>query len=258
MRSVILTRPQPCPDELRMRWAQAGVSVLHLPTLSLSAISRTEDEARIRTHWSNYTVAMFVSQHSAEFAHQHMARLGLHWSAAIYLAAVGQGTHNTLRHLWPSHARLTQPAPQDSQDSEGLWRSFNTHPQLTGPQNLLIIRAEQGRNTLLQLAQQAHWQTDVWPCYRRAPRHWNDDEQTQFAHACAQKALLIITSIEGLSALTAQLPPHILNLARQQRIVTLHPRIAHYAQTAGFTDVHLCPPDQWAERIPILASDTSS
>ena len=156
MRTIVLTRPLPCASTLQTQLTQAGLPVCHLPTLSLSAFQDEDTERRIRDHWPNYTVAMFVSQHAAAFAHQHMARLGLTWSAETQFAAVGQGTLDTLRQLWPAHQYFVQPAPADTQDSEGLWRAIRAHPELQTPQNLLLIRAEHGRDVLLQLTQQAH------------------------------------------------------------------------------------------------------
>ena len=253
MRTIVLTRPLPCASTLQTQLTQAGLPVCHLPTLSLSAFQDEDTERRIRDHWPNYTVAMFVSQHAAAFAHQHMARLGLTWSAETQFAAVGQGTVDTLRQLWPAHQYFVQPAPADTQDSEGLWRAIRAHPELHAPQNLLLIRAEHGRDVLLQLTQQAHWRSDIWPCYRRAPRHWDDKELAQFTHACAQKAVLVITSIEGLSALTEQLNPDLRHTAQQQRLVAIHPRIAQFAQASGFSDVHVCLPSQLAEQLPQLA-----
>lgn len=257
MRSVILTRPLPCSNQLPLQLAQAGLQVLQLPTLHLSALHSTEHEQHILNDWPRYTVAMFVSQHSAEFAHQHMTRLGLHWPSEIWLSAVGQGTSAMLKNLWPTHTRWIQPQAQDSQDSEGLWRAFASHPQLQEPQHLLIIRAEQGRNALLQWAQNAHWTTSIWPCYRREPRHWTALEMHQFNQACAHRTLIVATSIEGLNALTAQLSPEQARLLPQQRLVTIHPRIAEFAQSAGFSDAHLCAPDQLATRLPILAAETN-
>ena len=65
MRTIVLTRPLPCSNELQTQLRQAGLRVYHLPTLSLSAFQDDGAEARIRKHWPNYTVAMFVSQHAA-------------------------------------------------------------------------------------------------------------------------------------------------------------------------------------------------
>lgn len=257
MRTIVLTRPLSCsnelPTQLHRHLTQAGLHVYHLPTLSLSIFQDDETEHRIRSHWPHYTIAMFVSQHAAAFAHQHMARLGLTWSADIRFAAVGQGTVDTLRQLWPAQRHFIQPTPDDTQDSEGLWRAIGAHPELQSPQNLLLIRAKQGRDLLLQLTQQARWHNDIWPCYRRVPHHWDSDELVQFTHACTQKAMLVITSIEGLSALIEQLSPELRHAAQQQRLIAIHPRIAQFAHLSGFSDVHVCLPSQLAEQLPQLA-----
>ncbi len=65
--------------------------------------------------------------------------------------------------------------------------------------------------------------------------------------------MLVITSIEGLSALIEQLSPELHHTAQQQRVVAIHPRIAQFAQASGFSDVHVCLPSQLAEQLPQLA-----
>ena len=259
MRSVVITRPasptsdRANTDALSTTLMQAGLTTYHLPTLSLTALHSPEDEIRISNHWQKYTVVMLVSQHAAQFAHQHMTRLGLSWSPNTWLAAVGQGTLHTLQQLWPQHHRVIHPANDDTADTEGLWRAITAQPELHTPQNLLIIRAQQGRDTLLHLAQQADWQTDIWRCYQRNLRQWCADEMVQFNQACSTSCVVLITSIEGLKALTQQLNPEQLRSAQQQTIVTLHTRIAEYARQAGFSDVYTYAPCDLAAGIIELA-----
>ena len=121
---------------------------------------------------AHYTVAMFVSQHAAAFAHQHMTRLSFNLSADRF-AAVGQGTVDASRcQLWPAHRLSSSLHLRTIQDSEGLWRAI-AHPELFRSQNLLLIRVEQSRSvaaTLLQHRPLA--QRYFRPCYRCTPRHW--------------------------------------------------------------------------------------
>lgn len=256
MRSVIITRPlgnNTQTDALTQRLAQAGLTLYHLPTLTLTTLQSAPDEAHIRQRWPHYTLTMLVSQNAAHFAQQHMARLGLNWSPNTWLASVGQGTLCTLQQLWPQHTRFIHPDRTDTQDSEGLWRAISAHTELQTPQNLLIIRAEHGRDALLQQAQQAGWHTDIWRCYQRSLRQWSADELTQFEQACAAHSLLLITSIEGLDALMTQLNPAQRLATQAQTLITLHPRIAEHARQSGFSDVHEYTPSELAQGIIELA-----
>ena len=144
MRPVLLTRPLPCSQQLQTQLEQAGLSILHLPTLALNPASRPEHEAQIQNHWHEYTGVIFVSQHAAQFAFEHMQRLGLNFSPNTWLGTVGQGTLATLKSLWPIHTQFIAPDINDSQDSEGLWRAITTTVALT-TQRLLIVRAQTGR-----------------------------------------------------------------------------------------------------------------
>ena len=75
----------------------------------------------------------------------------------------------------------------------------------------------------------------------------------QFNQACSTSCVVLITSIEGLKALTQQLNPEQLRSAQQQTIVTLHTRIAEYARQAGFSDVYTYAPCDLAAGIIELA-----
>ncbi|MBS1175160.1 MAG: hemD [Burkholderiaceae bacterium] len=253
MRPVLLTRPLPCSQQLQTQLEQAGLSVAHLPTLALNPMSRPEHEAQIQNQWHDYTGVIFVSQHAAQFAFEHMQRLGLNFSQNTWLGTVGQGTLATLTSLWPTHTSFIAPDVNDSQDSEGLWRAITTSTNLAD-QRLLIVRAQTGRDVLRQMAQTADIPCDIWACYTRQTSVWSAEQMTQFQQFDAQPGLMVITSIDGLNALLAQFdskpPPK--NLY-QHSLITLHPRIAEFAKNAGFNDVRLCPVADLARQIPIWA-----
>lgn len=259
MRPVLLTRPLPCSNELQTQLKQAGLSVSHLPTLSLSPSAQSEYETRIRNHWRDYTGVIFVSQHAAQFAFQHMQRLELNLAPHTWLGTVGQGTLATLKALWPTHTSFIAPDINDSQDSEGLWRTITTNVDLTN-QRLLIVRAQTGRDVLRQMAQAAHIPCDVWACYTRQTNIWSAQQMAQFRQFDTQLGLIVITSIDGLNALLAQFEPERLphNLYRHT-VVTIHPRIAAFAKKNGFSNVRLCSVADLARQIPVWAhSETSA
>ena len=261
MRSVLLTRPQPCSNQLQTQLEGAHVRVLHLPTLQLSTMQNPEIEAHVVQHWHDYTGVVFVSQHAAQFAFEHMQRLGLSFARDTWLGTVGQGTRDTLRNLWPEHTAFISPNVQDSQDSEGLWRAIEAN-SANAAQRILIIRAQTGRDALLHLAQGAQIACDVWPCYTRTALVWSAKQSEQFQQFNANRGLIVITSIEGLNGLLAQFPPnhplhHPPHPLRQHTLITIHPRIAQFAQTLGFDDVRLCSVADLDTQIPIWANADS-
>ena len=261
MRSVLLTRPQPCSNQLQTQLERANVRVLHLPTLQLSTMQNPEIESHVVQHWHEYTGVVFVSQHAAQFAFEHMQRLGLSFARDTWLGTVGQGTRDTLRNLWPEHTAFISPNVQDSQDSEGLWRAIeaNLASQANAAQRILIIRAQTGRDALLHLAQGAQIACDVWPCYTRTASVWSAAQSEQFQQFNANSGLIVITSIEGLNGLLAQFPSnHTPHHLRQHTLITIHPRIAQFAQTLGFDDVRLCSVADLDTQIPIWASTDSN
>ena len=258
MRSVLLTRPQPCSNQLQTQLERANVRVLHLPTLQLSTMQNPEIEAHVVQHWHDYTGVVFVSQHAAQFAFEHMQRLGLGFARDTWLGTVGQGTRDTLRDLWPEHTAFISPNVLDSQDSEGLWRAIETN-SANATQRILIIRAQTGRDALLHLAQGAQIACDVWPCYTRTTSVWSAAQIEQFPQFNASSGLIVITSIEGLNGLLAQFPPnHTPHHLWQHTLVTIHPRIAQFAQTLRFNDVRLCSVADLDTQIPIWANADSN
>ena len=244
MRSVILTRPLSSSDGIQQQLEQSGLTVYPLPTLTLTVLENTDNEALVVKNWTSYTIVMFVSQHAAQFAYQHMTRLNLSWSPNTWLASVGQGTLQMLRQLWPEHTRFIAPMAGDSQDTEGLWQAISEQNELKTPQKLLIVRAEHGRDTLQQLAQQAGWQTDIFACNQRKPRQLSNEEMDQLKQAVSEQTILVITSIEGLNALTQQLSSQQLKNLQSQLLVTIHPRIAQFAEGCGFEHVRCCSPSE--------------
>ena len=196
---------------------------------------------------------IFVSQHAAQFAFEHLQRLGLTLAPHTWLGSVGQGTLASLKALWPTHTSFIAPDINDSQDSEGLWRTITANVDLTN-QRLLIVRAQTGRDVLRQMAQAAHIPCDVWACYTRQTNVWSAQQMAQFRQFDNQLGLIVITSIDGLNALLAQFEPeHLPHNLYRHTIVTIHPRIAAFAKKNGFSNVRLCSVADLARRIPVWA-----
>ena len=251
MRAVLLTRPLPCSNELQTQLEQAGLSVVHLPTLTLNPVSHPEHEAQIQKHWHDYTGVIFVSQHAAQFAFDHLQRLGLKLALQTWLGTVGQGTLTTLKSVWPAHTSFIAPDINDSQDSEGLWRAITANVELA-KQRLLIVRAQTGRDVLRKMVQASHIPCDIWACYTRQINVWSTEQMAQFQQFDTQPRLMVITSIDGLKALLAQFESeHMPHNLYQHTLVTIHPRIAECAKKAGFNDVRLCPVADLSRKIPI-------
>lgn len=254
MRTVILTRPRAGSPELASALTRAGLTVHHLPTLELSDTINPADDSHLRSHWQQYRGMVLVSQYAAQFAHQHLTRLGLTLAPDVWLGAVGQGTVHTLRERWSSHPLIIAPSLNDTQDSEGLWRAIEAYAPIqpnTPPQRILIARAQSGRDVLRQLLAQAGAQVDIWACYHRNMVDWTATEQRIFTQTIQSPAdtLIIITSIEGLNALMAQFPTTDARQAQMRRttLLTIHPRIAEFAQAQGFANTDWCAPSTLTE-----------
>lgn len=245
-RVALLTRPLPVRDGVAEALQAAGMESLSLPTLAVTGHIDAAFEAHLIKQ--NYDGVVCVSQHAVTFAQQRLTALNFNFSPHTWLAAVGAASAQGLRQAWPD-ARIITPAVQDSQDSEGLWRALEQTGSIAPSHKVLIVRAQTGRDVLLQRMQTAHMQVDVWSCYQRQPLIWSDTQKNSVQTALMQHGLAIsLTSIEGLHGLLHNLAPIVPQLW-QQPVITLHPAIAQAAQQAGFSNISCVPASQIANAL---------
>lgn len=247
MRTIVLTRPHPVYDGVAGDLVAQGYAVLDLPTLSVVANIDHSFESTLPRHWSTYDGAMFVSQHAVRFAAQRLSALSLDWRRNLWAASVGGATADAIRVVFPN-APIVLPDADAAHDSVGLWAAMQSKfdSQQLKTARILVVRAQIGRDFLLNQLTSAGATVDVWACYRREVLVWSDAQREGFKTALAKSGLVLsITSAEGLLALLS----NCLTLSdleqrelRQQPVITLHHSIAQVATTQGFERVHVRAP----------------
>lgn len=264
MRSIVFTRPvvhypnpalQPqAPPSVALLQAM-GHTVMELPTLELTPHIDPLACQRVIEHWHHYQGIVFVSQNAAHFAHAQMLTLNLTPSSNLWLGTVGQSSLRTLQYLWPTHPTFISPSPDHSQDSQGLWQAIAASDRLKANQPILIVRAQTGRDELIHTLNQAAISSHVWPCYQRTPHALSKQHIDQFTQACLQQALIVVTSIQSLQALLYNLESSHPQPWLKCSIITIHPRIATFAQKVGFTNVRTTEPHTLTETLIRVAAD---
>ena len=233
-RTIVLTRPAPHIGE-----GLSGFSVLHLPTLQVTAHVDSIFEAHLRAQWPRYDGVMLVSQYAAHFACERLHDLNLSWPTTMWAAVVGQGSFDAVHQYLP-HIECLKPMANDTQDSEGLWRTLQ--PRINASSRVLIVRAQTGRDVFAQHLIDQGASVDVWPCYQRSVQVWTAGQKTSFRVALTQGLVIVMASTEGLHALLAnlsELTEAERSLTLQQPVLTHHDSIAQKAHALGFSRVRV-------------------
>jgi len=225
--TVVLCRPAGQNEALAERLRAGGREVVNLPALSLTA--STDEPLPSLT---DIDLVMFVSGNAARFFLDRRLREdpGAVWPAQVAAATVGPGSAAAVR-AHPSFGDqaelVTPPACAAQFDSEALWNTLQARRQAL--RKVLIVRGTQGRDWLAARLREAGVDVRIHTAYRREPAPWTP-EAVACLHALAARqapAVWLLTSVEGVDALVAQIHAHGLEAWwLQGRFVVTHPRIA--------------------------------
>jgi uroporphyrinogen-III synthase len=170
------------------------------------------------------------------------------WPASTLIGAVGAATAEAVRR-WVAgaeSARIIAPAPgggetdEAESGSEALWALLLA----TGirPRRVLVLRAQGGRDWLLQRWRDAGVEVNALAVYSRIPHRRTARERDWLqAHGGAAAIATVITSSAAVEALARQLDdlPAVLDAVRAGPALASHPRIAQRLHAAGFASVRV-------------------
>lgn len=235
---VLVTRPREQADGLMQALQARGMRPIPFPAL---AILPPRDphliEARLR-ELASFHLAVFVSPTAAQRGLAALAALGLDWPATVAMAAVGAGTAQALARLGAGPVLH----PQEGGDSEHLLALLDGLPawrDMTG-KRVLILRGEQGRETLGQALAARGAEVVHLACYRRGMPEGADPAPIRAQLASGGVHAVTVYSSETLDNLLRLLGEDAAAL-RPLPLFVPHPRIATQAQALGLTRVVTCP-----------------
>lgn len=213
---VLLTRPQGRNEALAQALRDTGLTVMVAPALAVEWLDTPRPPA------CPGDLFIFVSRQAVD---AYFSAQPVPWPPGAWAGAVGATTAQALQaHVPP--ARILAPADGLPPDSESLLATIQAQALPVG--RVRILRAEHGRDWLADQLRQLGWQVDIHALYRRDPCVWN-------AVACARLAspeplVLLLTSLEALSAIESSLEARRLDWPPVLHAVTLHERIARRLQ----------------------------
>lgn len=260
LRPWIVTRPAVAGESLTAALRAQGRDAWWLPAFDLGP---APDPAAARAALDSLGeggLALFVSPAAVRAA--AALRGSAPWPAAVTIAAVGAGTGEAVR----AHLNLDPVAPPpliapDVADanaaegadsagtdagSEALWPALQV-ARAGGLriERALLLRAEHGRDWLLDRLREAGIAAQAVAVYARRARAWSAaDREWLQARAAGPAPVLIVTSSEAVDALSAQAAradPALLAWLQRGRALALHPRIVDRLHAAGFADACCVP-----------------
>jgi len=253
---ILITRPQEPGRLLAARLRAAGCDALWWPAFDLLP---PEDEAALQAcaaRVADFDLVIFVSVPAVQAFGAALAavRPGAEWPAQIAIAAVGGATAAAVRSALPGaeRARLICPPGEAAAEggSEALWSALQDVPP--APRRVLLVRAQRGRDWLIEKLQGAGAQVEQLAAYRRVshvpgPAAWG---ALRAARGAGATLSLLFTSTEAIAAIGQQAweEERLAPWRAQAVALCVHARIQAKVRAAGYADVRTCDADPQSVR----------
>lgn len=223
--------------------------------LNLAALSLVPLEFTLPDDWQGNDFVFFVSQYAVDSFFSHLKTMEVEWPAHLMAAAVGQVSADALIAQGVASEKVLV-APQGDSDSESFLDWFIENYQT--PKQVMIVRAEHGRDWLNEQLQKHAVKTSFLSVYKRAPATWSQQEKQPLLDLLSEKpharVCWLLTSRESVDSIINQWlkEPLLAELCWQHDFLVFHPRIAehlHFKKNQyapnyqGDLNIHLSKPD---------------
>lgn len=245
---VINTRP--AHKNLELQALLADFDVLSLPALCLQPL-----DFELPDDWQSSDFVFFVSQYAVDSFFNRLNAKEVSWPSTLFAAAVGQVSAAALINHGVAPDKVLV-APTGDSDSESFLDWFEENYQV--PKQVMIVRAQQGRNWLNEQLKQRSVKTSFLTVYKRAPAVWTEQQiqpllallhKNEHARVC-----WLLTSRESVDAIIQQWlkVPTFAKLCWAHEFLVFHPRIAEHLEQKRVQfapsqhralSVHLTQPD---------------
>lgn len=225
--NILVTRPDERGQALAEALNAQGIFALHQPLFTLEKGRELPILSTVLSQLNAGDAVFAVSKNAVDFATETLAQTGFHFRADLHYFAVGQSTAA----YFSAKAEQAVKYPLQSENSEGLL-ALPELQQMAG-KNLIILRAENGRELVAQTMVERGAIVQNIECYRREPLVDNVPEKISLAKRVGVDTILA-TSGEILSLLCEQTAVADQEWLRQCRLIVVGKRIAHLAQELGW------------------------
>ncbi len=224
---ILVTRPGAAGRTLAEALTARGARCLWLPAFE---IGPPPDPEAVRTRLAqlaSFDVAVFVSPNAVRAVREVLPS----WPAGPVAGAVGEGTQGAIEQAWPQVPLI---APAEASGSEPFWQVLQAHRPL---HRVLILRAETGREWLLDRLTAIGCEAVALPVYRRAALAWNDTQRdTLLSWRDLPPPFVFITSSEAVDVVHSQCQaaPDLASWLQSGTVLAIHPRIVAHAAELGW------------------------
>lgn len=236
---VVVTRPMAQAMPLARRVTALGRDAVVFPLLEILPL---QDQAPLQAalrDLSRYAMVAFVSPNAIDAAFGILRA----WPPGVAVAVVGEGSRAALAQhgLTAANACIFSPRDPKRTDSQTLLQALDLKA-LFGKE-VLIVRAETGRELLADALRAAGVQVTQVAAYRRAAPVLDEAGRTQLNRLLDDSNDWIMTSSEALRNLVEMVEQlgdtSALTKLQQQRLIVPHVRIAETAEMLGLRNVTL-------------------
>jgi uroporphyrinogen-III synthase len=228
---IILTRPIAQAQPLAQRLTDLGYQVTLFPLLEIAPLPEQPWHSTL-ANLSRYAIAVFVSVNAIHAVFKH----GLTWPSEVAIAVMGEGSRAVLAHYGvPANTRVYCPTDALHSDSEALLQELDLSA-LKG-REVLVFRAETGRELLADALLAHGIQVTKVPCYRRFAPVLTEQKQQLLLELLDLSSIWVISSSEALRTLVDMI--HKAERLPQMHVWVSHQRIAETAEKCGFKRIRL-------------------
>jgi uroporphyrinogen-III synthase len=244
---VIVTRPALPGQRLTALLERRGLDAVWWPAFD---IDPPQDSNAVRARLASlaeFDLAVFVSSNAV---HVVAGLLEGDWPPSTVIGAVGAATRDAaLAELrGAQQAAMVAPDVDDVPGSEAFWRAWQASGR--SARRALLLRAESGRDWIVERLSSAGAAVEPLAVYRRRPHHLGSADADRLLAWLGSntRPIAVVTSSEAVAALLGHLRGFdgADGWLRQGIAIATHPRVAQRLHSAGFHHVETCEADDEA------------
>lgn len=228
-RTILATRPGGISEQLRESIKRQGGQVLHLPSIEIRPLIKSESAEQLLRTLIEFDVLIFVSKNAVKYAGYLMADI-VGQAREKTILAIGSGTYKELLGLGFDEVGYTD----GNTGSEALLGIDELQQENVRNKRIMIVRGQGGRELLGDklIARGAHIQ--YVELYLRA-KPQIEAVQIKNLWRVDKPDAVLVTSAEGLKNLLEMTAEEERFLFLNTRLVVISPRLKDIAEAMGFS-----------------------
>jgi uroporphyrinogen-III synthase len=245
---IIVTRPAAAGERLHRKLVSLGWNAVWCPAFDIAPPDDVGRAREVLARLEHFDLAVFVSPIAVEAAARLLDRP---WPAGVAIGAVGTATAAAAAAALapPEETPIIAPPADVGSGSEAFWAAWTRSER--GAKRVLVLRAQRGREWLVDRFVAAGSAVETLPVYTRADRDVDGATLETLRRSVSEgrPVLALFTSTEAIDALDRQLGREagVLSWLRSGLAVASHVRIREHLLASGYTRVELTTPDDEAQ-----------